>query len=113
MSASAFRDALENVCADNAITAHANIEPKDRIIDVSIIDKLKERYESDLQGLRLFVEDLVKQAGNYVTFSPQEVQKVGVGIPQGGGLSKITEFTGHTAQRSGTCRVCAETKRGV
>jgi hypothetical protein len=92
LSPSGFRDALETVCADSAMVAHDDIDIRDRIIGVSIIEKVKERYENDLQGLRLFVEGLVKQAGNYVTFSPQEVQKVGIGIPAGV-TTKVTEFT--------------------
>ena len=87
-------DILGKISADNARTAHNILvqNPKERLLGVSIVEKLKERYEADPQGLRTYVSDLVNRAGNYLTFEPLEVQKVSPGIPRGV-QTKLADFT--------------------
>jgi hypothetical protein len=80
-----FVDLLDMECADSANVAHNNLinNPKDKLLGVSIIDRLRERYASDAQELRSFVTDLVAAAGNYLSFDLSEIHKTGPGIPSG------------------------------
>lgn len=69
----------------SAIQAHQNVMAgtKERILGVSIVEKLKERYGGDRQALNVFVADLVRQAGSYLRLNPLEVSKAAPGIPTG------------------------------
>jgi hypothetical protein len=80
-----FIDVLDKECAASAQVAHNNIvtNPKDKLLGVSIIDRLKERYGGDAQELRSYVTELVSRAGNYLAFDPSEIHKTGPGIPSG------------------------------
>ncbi|MBV9678957.1 MAG: tubulin-like doman-containing protein [Acidobacteriaceae bacterium] len=80
-----FIDVLDKESAVNSQTAHNNLvsNPKERLLGVSIIKKLKERYGEGGQELRAFVSDLVTRAGNFLPLEPAEVHKVGPGIPTG------------------------------
>src|SRR5262249_45055206 len=80
-----FLDVLDKECANNARVAHNNLiqNPKDKLLGVSIIEKLKERYGGNPQELRSYVTDLVSRAGNYLAFETSEVHKIGPGIPTG------------------------------
>lgn len=82
---SAFLDILETVCEDNARIAHENLvqNPKDRLLGVSIMEKLRDRYGADAQELRSYVNRLVTQAGNFVTLEPLEIHRAAPGIPVG------------------------------
>lgn len=85
VSESTFLDVLETVCEENARIAHQNLvqNPKERLLGVSIIDKLRERYGADAQELRGYVTELVNRAGNFVSVEPLEVHKAAPGIPIG------------------------------
>lgn len=80
-----FIDVLDKECAASAQVAHNNLvtNPKEKLVGVSIIDRLKERYGSDAQELRSYVTELVARAGNYLSFDPSEMHKTGPGIPSG------------------------------
>jgi len=80
---SEFIDILDKECAENALIAHNNlvVNPKEKLLGVSIIDRLKDRYGSDPQELRSYVTELVGRAGNYLTLDASEMHKVGPGIP--------------------------------
>ncbi|MEE3627270.1 tubulin-like doman-containing protein [Nitrospirillum sp. BR 11752] len=82
---SALTDTIETVCARNAQVAHANLvtNARDRILGVSIIERLKERFGTDPQELKAFVSKLVTQAGCFLTMNPLEVNKSAPGIPVG------------------------------
>ena len=82
---STFLDVLETVCEDNVRIAHQNLvqNPKDRLLGVSIIAKLRDRYGTDKQELKSYVSELVNRAGNFVTFEPLEVHRSAPGIPVG------------------------------
>jgi hypothetical protein len=85
VSESTFLDVLETVCEDNARIAHQNLvqNPKERLLGVSIIEKLQDRYGSDAQALKSYVTELVNRAGNFVTLEPLEVHRAAPGIPVG------------------------------
>lgn len=82
---STFLDVLETVCEDNARIAHQNLvqNPKERLLGVSIIDKLRDRYGADPQELKSYVSELVSRAGNFVTLEPLEIHRAAPGIPVG------------------------------
>jgi hypothetical protein len=82
---STFLDVLETVCEDNARIAHQNLvqNPKERLLGVSIIDKLRDRYGADPQELKSYVNELVSRAGNFVTLEPLEIHRAAPGIPVG------------------------------
>ncbi len=90
---SAFLDMVTIESAKNAQLGHDKLiqQPKDRLFGVSIVDKLKERYEGDTQSLRIYVAELVKYACNYLTFDNAEIQKTGLGIPTS--PTKFSRFT--------------------
>jgi Tubulin like len=80
-----FIDILDKESASNAQIAHNNlvVNAKEKLLGVSIIERLRERYGGDQQDLRSYVTELVSRAGNYLTFDPGEVGKIGPGIPTG------------------------------
>ncbi len=80
-----FLDVLDKECVENARTAHNNLvqNRKDKLLGVSIIEKLKERYGGDAQDLKTFITELVARAGNYISFETSERFKSGPGIPAG------------------------------
>jgi hypothetical protein len=77
-----FFDTLIIESATNAQISHDQWiqNPRERLFGVNIIEKLKEHY-NDQQSLRLYIAELVKYAGNYLSFDNAEIQKTGVGIP--------------------------------
>jgi hypothetical protein len=81
----AFVDVLDEECARNARIAHNNLvqNPKEKLLGVSIIEKLKERYAGGSQELKSYVTELVSRAGNYISFEASEVGKKSAGIPAG------------------------------
>jgi hypothetical protein len=85
VSESIFLDVLETVCEDNARIAHQNLvqNPKERLLGMSIIDKLRDRYGADPQELKSYVSELVSRAGNFVALDALEIQRAGSGIPVG------------------------------
>jgi hypothetical protein len=52
-----------------------------KVLKVSIIKRLKERYGDNAQDLRSYVEELVRWAGKNISFDDTEKQKKGPGIP--------------------------------
>jgi hypothetical protein len=74
---STFLDVLETVCEDNARIAHQNLvqNPKERLLGMSIIDKLRDRYGADPQELKSYVSDLVSRAGNFMALEPLEIHR--------------------------------------
>jgi hypothetical protein len=80
-----FLDLVDKEAAASARIAHNNLiqNRKDRLLGVSIIEKLKERYGGDSQELKSFLTELVSHAGNYLAFDQSEKYKSGPGIPAG------------------------------
>ena len=78
-------DRIEAITEENALVAHNTLvtEAKDRILGVSIIAKLKERYSADMQALRGYVAKLVNEAGCFITVNPLEKNRAGPGISAG------------------------------
>lgn len=78
-------DSIITASEQSALTAHANyvIESRKKVLGISILDKLEERYGSDLPGLRLKIHELVNQAGTFLTINPAERDKTAPGIPSG------------------------------
>ena len=101
---SMFLDLLETVCAENARIAHQNLvqNPVDRLLGVSIIDKLRDRYGAAPQELKSYISDLVSRAGNFVALEPLEIQRAGPGIPSGvpTAVSKFTAILPKAPEQS-------------
>ena len=78
-------DSVTTASEESALAAHANMitESNQRILGVSILSKLEERYGSDSAALRLKIHELVNQAGTFLTINPLERDKVAPGIPTG------------------------------
>jgi hypothetical protein len=72
-----FVDVLDTQSAANARVAHNNLiqNPKERLLDVSIVEKLKERFSGDGQELKSYLTELVSHAGNYASFERSEMDK--------------------------------------
>ena len=85
MGLSELVDRVESVAEESAQIAHNTLvtDAKDRILGVSIIAKLKERYGTDVQALRGYVAKLVNQAGCFMTVNPLEKNRSGPGIAAG------------------------------
>lgn len=77
-----FEDILVRQSEQNAIREHSrqSQQTQRRLLGVSIIEKLQERYAGDPQGLRLYVGSLVNHACHFLTFNQSEIQKAGAGI---------------------------------
>jgi hypothetical protein len=80
-----FLDVLDKASAENAEIAHNNLalNTKQKVLGVSIVERLKERYDGNDQELRSYVQGLVERAGSYLGFDQAEVHKLGPGIPSG------------------------------
>ena len=78
-------DRIESITEENAQVAHNTLvtDAKDRILGVSIIAKLKDRYGGDAQALRGYVAKLVNEAGCFITVNPLERNRSGPGIAAG------------------------------
>lgn len=78
-------DSVTAASEESALAAHANMiaESNQRILGVSILSKLEERYGSDSAALRLKIHELVNQAGTFLTINPLERDKVAPGVPTG------------------------------
>ena len=85
VSESTFLDVLETVCEESSRIAHQNLvqNPKERLLGVSIIDKLRDRYGADQQELKSYVTELVNRAGNFAVMEPLEIHRAAPGIPIG------------------------------
>ena len=74
-----FLDTLERECERAAVEAHNNLLSADRnrvrLLGVNIVDQLAREYSGRIEPLKKFIGELVKAAGNYVTFEPTEVSK--------------------------------------
>jgi hypothetical protein len=78
-------DSVTAASEESALAAHANMiaESSQRILGVSILSKLEERYGSDSSALRLKIHELVNQAGTFLTINPLERDKVAPGVSTG------------------------------
>jgi hypothetical protein len=88
-------DILESRCEEGAVNAHNNLiatdKDKARQLGVSIIEKLYKEYGGNVEGLRKYINELVRHAGDYLIFDSIETNKVGPGIPPS--PSKVSQFT--------------------
>ena len=77
-----FMDTLEKQSKENAEIAHNTLvtNPKEKILGVSIIGKLRDRYQ-DEQELRAFVADLIRHAGNFAAVNEAEQKNFEAGSP--------------------------------
>lgn len=82
---SVFLDVLETVCEDSMRIAHQNMlqNPKEQLLGVSLVEKLRDRYGSDSHALKAYVGDLITRAGNFVALEALEIHRVAPGIPVG------------------------------
>ena len=84
VTVSQFLDTLATTCAEAVKVAHEKyierVQEKDkRLLRVSIIEKLRERYGGDDHSLRKDIETIVKQAGTFLPLNPAEKQMQGPG----------------------------------
>ncbi len=86
-------NALEAECEKSVQRVHDTLiqSNRDRLVGVSIIDRLNNRYGADPHELRGYIAKLVGFAGNYLVFDELERGKRGDGIPLSPNC--ITEFT--------------------
>jgi hypothetical protein len=115
ISQSTFLDLLETVCEDNARIAHQNLvqNPKDRLLGVSIIEKLQNRYGADPQELKSYLTQLVNGAGNFVALEPLEIHRASPGIPVGvpTAISKFTVIMPKAPEQAEFARVLKDALR--
>lgn len=85
MSITDLVDCITAASEQCALTAHSlkYQDSKQKILGVSILEKLQDRYGSDLPGLRLKIHELVSKAGTFLTINSAERDKVAPGIPSG------------------------------
>ncbi|WP_165191738.1 tubulin-like doman-containing protein [Caulobacter soli] len=71
------RDVIVATCARNVASSHARLvrEDSDRVIGVSIIEKLVHLWGDNPAKLRREVEDIVRSAGRFVVFDDTEKNK--------------------------------------
>jgi hypothetical protein len=83
MSAGELADRILSSAEENARQAHDTqiSDARSRIRGVSIVAKLRERYDRDSQALGQYVTGLVKEAGCFLKTSSSERNRVGPGIP--------------------------------
>lgn len=70
---------LEKTCDQNAKNAEANLESKDKIFDIGIVGKLKERFDGNFDELKGYLKKLIDFSGCYLTFDQNELNKSGNG----------------------------------
>jgi len=91
---SSFVDTLVIQSEQNAQREHDRyIENAKRLIGVSIVEKLKGEYENRLESLQLYVNDLVADACNYLSFSTTEIHRQGAGIPSNESSENTTRLS--------------------
>ena len=117
VSESTFLDVLETVCEDNVRIAHQNLvqNPRERLLGVSIIDKLQGRYGANPQELKSYVSDLVTRAGNFVALEPLEIHRAAPGIPVGvpTAVSKFTVILPKAPEQAEFSSLLKEALRGA
>ena len=117
VSESTFLDVLETVCEDNVRIAHQNLiqNPKERLLGVSIIDKLQDRYGANPQELKSYASELVTRAGNFVALEPLEIHRAAPGIPAGvpTAVSKFTVILPRAPEQAEFSKTLKEALRGA
>ena len=117
VSESTFLDVLETVCEDNVRIAHQNLvqNPKERLLGVSIIDKLQSRYGANPQELKSYASELVTRAGNFVALEPLEIHRAAPGIPVGvpTAVSKFTVILPKAPEQAEFSSLLKEALRGA
>ncbi|HEV7346864.1 tubulin-like doman-containing protein [Telluribacter sp.] len=83
ISKSTFVNTLEKVCQENAIAFEADLGTQDRLLGMNVLEKLQYKYGSDIRALRSLTSQLMKFAGCYVLFNPNEINKAGDGFSAG------------------------------
>jgi hypothetical protein len=88
-----FVAALESTCEHNATDAHnayvAESKDRQRILGVSVIDRLNREYGGNPEALRSYVIGILSHAKNYLRFNGNEEGKRGAGTFG----SKVTALT--------------------
>jgi hypothetical protein len=88
-----FASTLESTCEQNALDAHNTYvsENKDRqrVLGVSVIDRLNREYGGNLEGLRSYVIGILNHAKVYLRFNGNEEGKRGPGT-YGSKVSALT-----------------------
>ncbi len=87
-------DSLATECEERVKTTHEKLiqVSAEKLLGVSIIERLKNQYSANQQELRSFVKNLVEFAGNYISFADKEKNKRGPGISE-----KVTCASNFTA----------------
>jgi len=80
-----YLDLADQKCQETAERAHDEqfaTTPSQKLLGVSIIEKLYDKFSNDQEALRTYMSDLVNNAGNYLKISNNEKQRSGLGIPK-------------------------------
>ena len=80
ISKSSLISTLESTCSQNAQNAEAALNSNDRIFNIGIVGKLKERFEGNYEELKKYIKNIVDYSGCFLTFDQNEITKMGDGI---------------------------------
>jgi len=79
-------DTIENSCEQAVETTHNTVITTEldlpRQLNVNIIEKLAKEYSGNDENLTRYVHELANYAGNYLSFNPLEINKLGSGTSQ-------------------------------
>ncbi len=80
ISIAVLQNILENACDQNAKNAESSLSPKERLFDIGIVGKLKERFDNNYDELKKYIKEIVDYSGCFLTFDQNEMTKSGDGI---------------------------------
>lgn len=83
LTAGQLEDRILVTAEESARRAHDTkiAEARNKVRGISILAKLRERYDRDPQALQSFVSGLIKEAGCFMTVNSSERTRAGPGIP--------------------------------
>lgn len=70
---------LEKTCSDNSKNAEADLQHNNRIFNIGIVDRLKQKYQGNSDALGMYLKNLMDFAGVYLSFNQNERNKTGSG----------------------------------
>uniref|UniRef100_UPI0026189E9D tubulin-like doman-containing protein n=1 Tax=Runella sp. TaxID=1960881 RepID=UPI0026189E9D len=79
ISTSMLISELEKTCDQNAKNAEASLEGKDKLFNIGIVSKLKERYDGNFEELGKYVRNMINYSGYWLTLDKNEINKSGDG----------------------------------
>ncbi|OQW85920.1 MAG: hypothetical protein BWK72_19770 [Rhodoferax ferrireducens] len=94
LSLSDLKEVFESVCSQEVARAHENVVvSQKRILNVNIVQKIREDYSSNSEKLGQFVRDAVNKAGVFVKFNQTQIGLSGPGT--------VSDRVGNVVKTSG------------